>query len=154
MMGTIEIPDDANIEEIVGVMLSLSSAPNLLVREIFPDQMIVCGETFNRVPGEEMLGFYDWIRDNDKEIIGVRLVLSDPGFLDLGQFSKLKNVCVNQVGSSPEPHLQIFFDASRNPCEEYSDDCDFGGNYLYVGDGGTIILTFCAPQDFELQPAS
>lgn len=99
------------------------------------------GEDFAVDPSvPNWIGFYDWLRTSDGEVIGVRL-RPDKGTLDEATLNFL--VALNEQNSVND--LRIYFAAVREFDPVLSEDCDFGGNILLRGTTGSLALAFNAP---------
>lgn len=99
------------------------------------------GEDFMVDPSvPDWIGFYDWLRTSDGELIGVRLQ-PDEGTLDEATLNFL--IALDKQNSVDD--LRIFFAAKREFDPVLSDDCDFGGNTLLRSTAGSLALAFNAP---------
>ena len=85
----------------------------------------------------DWFGFYDWLRDGSKRVIGVRLWLDEEN-VHVQAIGKCMGVC--RCGKE----LSIFFGADRKIEKSMSDDQDFGCNRLFVG-LRSYAFTFNAP---------
>ncbi|KRR24102.1 hypothetical protein CQ14_15305 [Bradyrhizobium lablabi] len=99
----------------------------------------IAGTTFRDSGTGDWLGFYDWLRASDDAVIGVRQYV-DPGpmvdriLLELSR----DDVIVDKKARS----VEIFFSSGRDYDVLRSSDQDFGDNRLFVGDDGSVLLTF------------
>ena len=98
---------------------------------------------------DDWIGFYDWLRTSDGEVIGVRL-RPDEGTLDEATLNFL--LALNEQNSVND--LRIYFSASREFNPVLSDDCDFGWNILLRGSTGSLALAFNAPTNHTTQHGS
>ena len=95
----------------------------------------------------DMFGFYDWLRTNTREIIGLRLAfVGRPSDIKIKNLGKLRGVNVLNRQNRGSEMLIIFFSEREDYSEEASDDQDFGGHRLYHGTNGSLGITFCSPQ--------
>lgn len=92
-------------------------------------------------PEPDWFGFYDWLRLSNGDVIGVRLQLDEPLPIDDERFEMLR--AVDPRNSTDE--LYLFFGIDREFVPALSDDADFGGNILYIGNLGSVALAFNSP---------
>jgi len=83
-------------------------------------------------------GFYDWLRMSTGDIIGVRLYLDEPVPITGAALALL---CSLDARNSRDV-VYIFFGTDRQFDLSLSDDQDFGGNVLYLGQSGSVGLVF------------
>ncbi len=100
----------------------------------------VHGQTFTDSGLGDWLGFYDWLRDSAKKVIGVRIWFDEENAHSAGM-AECKNVEVGNPGGT----LTIFFGEDHKFEKSLSDDQDFGGNRLFLN-ATMYALTFNAPQ--------
>ena len=99
----------------------------------------MAGTTFRDSSAGEWLGFYDWLRTSDNEVIGVRQYVNpDPKVDQILLELARDDVLVDKKKRS----VEIFFSNRRDYHELESSDQDFGDNRLFIGDDGSILLTF------------
>jgi hypothetical protein len=98
------------------------------------------GITFRDSGAGDWLGFYDWLRTSDKQLIGVRVTL-DPGISELRLQLPAPNVEIDTTSRK----VLVFFSGRRDYDEQKSDDQDFGDNRLFYGDDGSVLMTFNPP---------
>jgi len=99
----------------------------------------IAGTTFRDSGAGDWLGFYDWLRTSDNEVIGVRQYVDpdpkvDQTLLELAR----DDVVVDKKTRS----VEIFFSNRRDYQDQGSHDQDFGDNRLFLADDGSILLTF------------
>ena len=99
----------------------------------------IAGTIFRDSGAGDWLGFYDWLRGSDDAVIGVRQYVDPDPMVDriLLELSR-DDVIVDEKARS----VEIFFSRGRDYDVLKSADQDFGGNRLFVGDDGSILLTF------------
>jgi hypothetical protein len=86
----------------------------------------------------DFTGFYDWLRNSDGEIIGVRYLPVD-GLEFLGHaLVHLPYVEVNEQIRS----IEFYFTDDRGVDESVSDDQDFGSNRLFKSQDGVFAISF------------
>ncbi|WP_143029305.1 hypothetical protein [Rhodoferax sp. OV413] len=86
----------------------------------------------------DWLGFYDWLRNHQGEVIGVQQWVDETSTFPFStRFGGVEANVKHGV-------LRIFFGQSREVDEENSCDQDFGSNRLLVT-GESVALTFHAP---------
>ncbi len=104
-------------------------------------EMFFDGEFFTSQLSEpEWLGFYDWLRTINGDVIGVRLQL-DEGEID----GETLRFLISLDGRNSVDSIYIFFGTDREFDPARSDDADFGGNILLRGNMGSLAITFNAP---------
>ena len=86
----------------------------------------------------DWLGFYDWLRNLQGEVIGVRQWIDEVSTFPFS--TKFEGV----EASGKHGFLRIFFGQSREVDEANSCDQDFGHNRLLVA-GESVALTFLGP---------
>jgi hypothetical protein len=122
------------------VVLTPEAPPKVNSIEEVPESTIqVDGLNLNDAGLGDWLGFYDWLRNKSKTVIGVRIWLDEENAhaVAIGE-------CVNAVVAKAGKELSIFFGADREFEKSLSDDQDFGGNRLFVG-SSMYAFTFNAP---------
>ena len=99
----------------------------------------IAEKTFRDSGTGDWLGFYDWLRASDDAVIGVRQYVDPEPMVDrtLLELSRDDVIVDKKVRS-----VEIFFSSSRDYDVLRSCDQDFGDNRLFVGDDGSILLTF------------
>lgn len=99
------------------------------------------GEDFMVDPSvPDWIGFYDWLRTSEGQVIGVRL-RPDEGTLDEATLNFL--IALDEQNSVDD--LRIFFADGHEFDPLLSGDGDFGGNKLMRGTAGSLALAFNAP---------
>lgn len=122
-------------------MLIKSNGAAQLVEPPVAGMISIDGEDFMADPSvPDWIGFYDWLRTPDGEIIGVRLQ-PDEGTLDETTLNFL--IALDEQNSAD--NLLIYFAAKREFDPVLSGDADFGGNALLRGTAGSLALAFNAP---------
>lgn len=86
------------------------------------------------------LGFYDWLRTSDGDVIGICL-RPDEGEVDADTLNTLLSL---ENGNSAHT-IYIYFGSDRGFDPSLSDDADFGNNILFHGSMGSLAITFNAP---------
>lgn len=84
------------------------------------------------------LGFYDWLVDKDRRIIGVYLALADHAERILGHLTVFENIAID----SDKKGLTIFFSSKRDYCDDLSIFQCFGLNRLYISKEKKIGMSF------------
>ena len=93
------------------------------------------------------LGFYDWLRNSEGQLLGVRFFPFED-FAFLFEITKqLEYVAVDQECR----WLDIYFSADREVDESISDDQGFGGNMILRSEDGNYALSFFAPDEFDVR---
>jgi hypothetical protein len=97
------------------------------------------GTIFRDSGAGDWLGFYDWLRTSDNEVIGVRQYVDPDPMVDQILLELVRDdVVVDRKMRS----VEIFFSTRRDYDVISSSDQDFGDNRLFLGDDGSILLTF------------
>jgi hypothetical protein len=106
------------------------------------EDFFFAGEQFHTSQSElEWIGFYDWLRGGNGDVIGVRLSVDEPSKIDNAVWKRM-------ISASPENSknlVTIFFERDVHYDPLLSDDADFGGNAIFEGNLGSIAITFNAP---------
>ena len=138
----------------IGVILTYDKKP-IIVKDIdtsFPthnvlgELFVMQDNVFSRPIGDNMHSFpmYDWLRNNEKGIVGVRFIHIDAGGYDhiLGR----RNV-IDHRAERWDSSFTIFFGAEREFEPKEHLYLGFGGNELYVGSNGSTMITFYPPSN-------
>ncbi len=124
----------------LAVRLSKNVAPAVVWLTASPTQELTMGTCrFVDAGLGDWLGFYDWLRSSDGAVIGVRLWLDEPN----GHITDIER-CLGVQWSPDSRSLRVFFTSEIQFSESLSDDQDFGGNRLFIGQG-SFVLTFNTP---------
>jgi hypothetical protein len=112
----------------------------VLIEKITPT-FFVNGELFSQKSSNDFNGFYDWLRDETEEIIGIRYDLFE-------DFAFLRNYIstLDYVNMQDNLALQITFAGKLKFCEQMSDDKLFTDDYIYLSDLGNYGITFSLPE--------
>ena len=94
--------------------------------------------TFRNQGFGDFTGFYDWLRNKDGEVIGVRYLPVDELKFLWHALANLPYVKVNQKIKS----IEFYFSNDRTVDESVSDDQDFGSNSVYKSDDGIFAISF------------
>jgi demethylmenaquinone methyltransferase/2-methoxy-6-polyprenyl-1,4-benzoquinol methylase len=133
----------------LAVVLHPQRPPLLRALDAVPErQLQIDGEAFEDAGLGDFIGFYDWLRTADGEVIGVRL------WPLLGAESAALQAagrCANVQASPVEGPLSIYFGEARTIEPALSGDQDFGENRLFVG-AHRFVLTFNAPAPMAAEP--
>jgi len=121
-------------------------APGLLLAPGNQDRVLWDDRVLKDTGIRTLVGFFDWLRTDAKEVIGVRLTILDDG-LDylVPEFAR-----PNYVQELPKAiGVEIFFTERRDYCFNYSDDQDFMDNWIYHSDDGLLAISFNAQYAIE-----
>jgi len=91
------------------------------------------------------LGFYDWLRNSEHRVLGVR-------YFPFEEFEFLFEITkqLDYVDLDPAGRwLDIYFSSDRKVLESISDDQDFGGNTILRSEDGHYALSFFAPDELD-----
>lgn len=119
---------------------AITDIPNVPEREIVFD-----GQRYEDSGLGDWLGFYDWHRSSDGEVVGIGLWMDDELTNQKPLVAGLM-ACMNVSSSFLGSLLVVKFDSARTVAPELSGDQDFGDNRLFIGSSG-YVLTFNAPTD-------
>ena len=126
---------------LVAIILS-NDGKNRFVRNVKEDGFRFDGEDFQcREIASNWIGFYDWLRTDASEIIGLRLTIDDPDIFTPMTYQLLQNASHAKAGSV----IYLFFGQELKFCASLSDDSDFGGNFICEGSRGSVGITFNEP---------
>ncbi len=104
------------------------------------------GREFKDTGIRTIVGFYDWLRTDEKEVIGVRLTIFDEelDYLvpELARPNYVQEI-IDSVG------VEIFFTDERQYNPDYSDDQDFMDNRIYQSADGGLAISFDAEYAIE-----
>ncbi len=89
---------------------------------------------------DDFVGFYDWLRNTDKRIIGVRCYPWEEFSFPYATVRVLPYVEID----SEEKSVCLFFSDERSFEESLSDDQDFGNNRMYKSDTEEYAISFDA----------
>jgi hypothetical protein len=135
----------------VAIVMSARRAPLLLACTGLTEHDIsVANERFTEAPCVDWLGFYDWLRTEIGELVGLRLFLDDPADLNLELFRNLTGVTLDVQAGAKLRNLTVLFTEDVGFHEPHSVNGNFGDNRLFIGDRGSVALTFCAPDETAL----
>lgn len=115
--------------------------PRLLPGAIDAEAFESSGQLFARAQDfGDWLGFYDWLRAQDRAVVGVRLRVDDPMTLRL--FEPFVGSGVTIEGNA----VSIRTSPQGTVVEALSDDADFGGNAVFRGNAGGLAVAFFSPR--------
>jgi hypothetical protein len=120
------------------LLVILGEGVTLKVAERLPASTVQIGEDqFHSPAASEWIGFYDWLRTADDELIGVRQWIDE-------EFSQVCEGLVrfDSVYMPTSNYAEIYFDSRRAFDAENSDSQSFGGNRIYVSQRSNYMLTF------------
>jgi hypothetical protein len=127
----------------VVVILSQGRPPTTFVADAVPEGFERDGETFRWSPDfGDWLGFYDWLRTERGLIVGVRLRPDTPGLMKLFEPYICPAILIEDGA------VKIRTTADGAVVEARSDDADFGGNRLFMGNAGSLAVSFFCPSDW------
>lgn len=85
----------------------------------------------------EWTGFYDWLRDSEKRLIGVRYWPNEDGNLFLDKIRKL-----SYAQEGPVKSIEIYFGNNRNAHEKFSSDQDLVYDAVFLAEDGELAIAF------------
>ena len=125
---------------VVAVLLSAREMPQLVElseEDRTASNIELRGKAFADTGAGDWLGFYDWLRNSEGQIIGVRQYIDDRSVFPFSRkFEGVETDAAHGV-------VCVFFGQSREFDEAASCDQDFGDNRL-LANGEEVALTFNA----------
>ncbi len=125
----------------LAVVVSPQRLPNVVElsdSEVVAPSVRIVETSFADSGAGDWLGFYDWLRSPQGNVIGVRQWIDEfSTFSFLKQYQGVEYDLVHRV-------VHIFFGQTREVDEVNSCDQDFGSNRLLIA-GDSVALTFNAP---------
>ena len=117
------------------LLIELSEPPRVWLSSELPENSFWLNKVqfFDSGSGD-FCGFYDYLRDSRKRVLGVRFC----PFEELG-FDRSE--------------IKVFFSDERDFVEQYSDDQSFCDNSLFKSRQGALLLTFRAPDENLIENA-
>jgi hypothetical protein len=101
------------------------------------------GEAFHRSSDfGDWLGFYDWLRTQRGLLVGVRLRPDSPEILRLVEPFMGPFVVIGDDGVTIRTSVDDVI------AEAKSDDADFGGNSVFLGNEGSLAIKFFCPPEW------
>lgn len=114
------------------------------------DHFMLGGTRYEDLGQGDFLGFYDWLRDSEKRVIGVRHNIFDEFNFPYDAVFNLPYVLVDLKTKS----IEMYFSDCRNIEESFSDDQCFSSNRMYKSNNGEVALSFYADRlIYELSPS-
>lgn len=130
-------------EPVVAIVMSRDQPPAIVPFATAPMGFAHRGETFTKLPLDAWLGFYDWLRSEGGDIVGLYLFYLHSSALDLDHLRGLKGVTIE--GGPDVPEVLILVAPSAEFDRNFHSEGLFGGNHLYRGEEGSIAVTFVPP---------
>lgn len=134
----IRMTPQARPSELVAVILSPDTMPKVVEiaeADIEAQTVLLDGRKFTDTGGGDWIGFFDWLRNSNGQIIGVQQWVDEPSPLLFGQH--YEGVEANPLHGV----VQAYFGPGRDVDPTASCDQDFGNNRLLVS-GASVALTF------------
>jgi hypothetical protein len=131
--------EDGNADFGEAKCLVLFLRPKLAMAEMteWPrDRLSAFGETYSSCAGE-WTGFYDWLRNADRRLLGIRYGPFETTAFVISQASQFSYVKAHEGN-----HLEIFFANERDVKPELSTDQEFLYDPAYLAPSGECALTF------------
>jgi hypothetical protein len=126
----------------VAIVLSRNRMPALaLLEHIDSPRIRVHGENLHEQRPKIWLGFYGWSRTKRNEICGLRLYLDNKDDLDIDIIKQCLGVKIDF------DCLEISFRNDFELDELHSERSDFCDNKIFVGESGSVAITFLPPSD-------
>lgn len=86
---------------------------------------------------EGFIGFFDWLRKTESEIVGIRFCYFDHHIYN-SLLKKLPYVSITNKGK----WIEILFKDDESYIHDLSGDQDFTNNYVYESESGQFLFTF------------
>lgn len=119
------------------LLLICNERPDLILRDDCPVTFVHRGEQFQDAADRDFNGFYDFLRDNSRTVLGINFSASDlPRFLVDG----VRSLPYVEIPYSTT--LRVFFGKDRNFSQSLSEDQHFGENRIYRSPVGRVALSF------------
>lgn len=110
------------------------------------DSIVVDGNKYNDKGCGDFTGFYDWLRDSEERVIGIRYYpFEDVDFL----FEVIRSFEYIEIAADNNS-FNIYFSDERHIDESKSDDQSFGDNKVYKSESGEYLISFNATGVKEL----
>jgi len=133
-----EVPVSENTEQRRCLLVML--LPQLVLAEIRPWPLagFVCeGKRYRDAGFGEWTEFYDWLRDSDSNVLGVRFWLSSETEF-LSDYAEQPPY----VQIDPSRYLEIYFSENREISQQRSSDQDFLYDGIFRSDDGQYAIGF------------
>jgi hypothetical protein len=129
------LPDDETNQCLVVVLRQRLTLA--LVTGYPNEELVVAGVSYKDAGYGDWSGFYDWLRDSEQRVLGVRYWPDDTGFL-LDTANKFSYVIV------PESrfYMEIYFSSNRSVNKQKSKDQDFLYDKIFSSETGEYIIVF------------
>ena len=124
------------------VTLSKGRPPMMTEREAAVDFFESENEVFSRSSHfGDWLGFYDWLRTAQGVVVGVRI---RP---DAHELMQLFDSYTCPAVTIEDGAVTIRTSAEGRISETLSNDADFGGNAVFLGNAGSLAIAFFCPRE-------
>jgi hypothetical protein len=114
-----------------------------------PVAIVYKNQTYKNIGTQGWNGFYDWLRNYQNKIVGVRYF----PFEDFEMLATLINQlpdCKVVTNNKGAVWFDLFFSSDRSVNEKKSDDQDFGGNWLFQTESGDKAMSLIARDNEKL----
>ncbi len=117
------------------------SRAGLLILPDNQDNVVWNGRELKDSGIRTLVGFFDWLRIDEEQVIGVRLTIFD----DELDYLVPELARPNYVQQLPDSFgVEIFFTKERQYNPDFSNDQDFMDNWIYRSDDGLLAISFNA----------
>jgi hypothetical protein len=119
------------------ILLAFEAEPHVYILDSYPkDGFSIGDDTYRQLYDlSGWSGFYDWLRDGDGTIIGVRQSLEDEVDAICRHLTLPYVVCDDQI-------IEVFFSTSRDYDPQVRCDQMFGDNGVFVARARQYAITF------------
>jgi len=115
--------------------------PTLILSSDEKDVFQIRNREFRDTGARSIVGFYDWLRTDERKVVGVRLTIFDEEFdyltSEIAHLNYVKRLS-DSVG------FEIYFTDKTQYNIDVSDDQDFMDNRIYRSADGTLAISFNA----------
>jgi hypothetical protein len=125
---------------LVFILLHDTYKMHILNGLVISDTIDICNISYrlddNSKKSQGFIGFFDWLRSDDRNIVGIRICYFEHQNYNsiLSKFSYVRPIFENMC-------MEIMFCENKYN-SEISGDQDFGNNYVYLSEEGNYLLTF------------
>lgn len=133
------------------ILVVLKSTLEIVQLNDLSHKIILDGQEFTKKIKGDFLGFYDWLKNKEGNIIGLRyflfedyqFIIDDLALLHVNYLEIDSAVRYNSI-------LYIYFSEEKDFIDKVSNDQLFGDNCIYKSELGEYAITFCLPDKMQL----
>lgn len=128
------------------ILLVLKKQLDIVLLEDISSEILVNEQVFKQKDYGDFNGFYDWLRNHDNKIVGLRYFLFEDYQFIIDSFRYLDYV-ETELTKQNNSILNIYFSEKRTFIDEISNDQLFIDNYIYKSELNEYAITFCLPDN-------